>query len=546
MDSKSFSSRFRRNGRKGNRAASPASPASSSPGPSPVTSTVVGGGAAATGGVGADVTADDDNANNHHSASKSNSAHLTAKTTNSPPVLTITTTTDTTARPQTGNGNGNGGSSPSFFRQPKSPFSKKFHFPSRSSHKRARSPAPAALPQPTSPVLVKQDAMLDHEMMSPGKGAAATSPVQVKGGRAQGSEKRIHKSQQQQQSPRVPAFLNMSEQEILHKYQEIQWNERNRVLQSITNSSPTFKFAQVDATYRPLDRYGNIQPWNNNRVKLQVPEGNADYINASPIVLRSPLAPEQRSPHKYIAMQGPTGRTSEHVWRMVAEQMESPAVMVMLTETRENNMEKCFPYYPHNADESLDIGEHDEFQDGWRAQVKCLEVEERAEGAIEMRKLQVQVDGREDDMEVWHLLYKKWPDFGVPSLEDIGSFLDLMELSRVKNAHEDNPRIVHCSAGVGRSGTFIALEHLLREVDSGDLEKYDEHYGGEASDLVFDTVNTLREQRKMMVQAESQYLFIYKVLRKRWMEKYGLEDDQGGEPAAKRLGVGADPFVEDD
>ncbi|KAF3020135.1 hypothetical protein E8E14_008076 [Neopestalotiopsis sp. 37M] len=540
-DSKSFSSRFRRNGRKGNRAASPAS--SSPGGLSPATSTTT----VVAGGAGADATTDDDNTTSRQASTKSNASHLAAKTTNSPPVLTITTTTDTTARPHTAHGSGNGGSSPSpsFFPKPKSPFSKKFHFPSRSSHKRARSPAPAALPQPTSPVLVKQDAMLDHEMMSPGKGASAASPVQAKGGRTQGSDKR-DQNKQQQQSPRVPAFLNMSEQEILHKYQEIQWNERNRVLQSMTNSSPTFKFAQVDSVYRPLDRYGNIQPWNNNRVKLQVPEGSTDYINASPIVLRSPLAPEQRSPHKYIAMQGPTGRTSEHVWRMVAEQMESPAVMVMLTETRENNMEKCFPYYPHNADESLDIGEHDEFQDGWRAQVKCLEVEERAEGAIEMRKLQVQVEGREDSMEVWHLLYKKWPDFGVPTLEDIGSFLDLMELSRVKNAHEDNPRIVHCSAGVGRSGTFIALEHLLREVDSGDLEKYDEVHGSEASDLVFDTVNALREQRKMMVQAESQYLFIYKVLRKRWMEKYGLEDDQGGEPAAKRLGVGQDPFVEDD
>ncbi|KAI4594177.1 hypothetical protein KJ359_008452 [Pestalotiopsis sp. 9143b] len=541
MDSKSFSSRFRRTGRKGNRAASPTS---SSSGQSPAT---------AAGRLGVDAADDDNNVNNHHHhqsspTSSTSTAHATAKatSTNAPPVLTITTTDNQTpSRPQTGNGNGSSGPSPSgFFRQPRSPFGKKFHFPgSRSSHKRARSPAPAALPQPTSPVLVKQDAMLDHEMMSPGQGAAATSPVQVNGGRPQGSDKR---DQHEQQSPRVPAFLNMSEQEILYKYQEIQWNERNRLLQSLTNSSPTFKFAPVDAAYRPLDRYGNIQPWNNNRVKLQVPEGSPDYINASPIVVRSPLAPEKRPPHKYIAMQGPTGRTSEHVWRMVAEQMQSPAVMVMLTETRENNMEKCFPYYPHNADESFDIGDHDEFQDGWRAQVKCLNVEERAEGAIELRKLKLHVEGKEDDMEVWHLLYKKWPDFGVPSLEDIGSFLDLMELSRTKNASEDNPRVVHCSAGVGRSGTFIALEHLLREVDSGDLEHYDELHGSEAPDLVFDTVNTLREQRKMMVQADPQYLFIYKVLRKRWMEKYGLEDDQAGEPAAKRLGVGADPFVEDD
>jgi protein-tyrosine phosphatase len=300
----------------------------------------------------------------------------------------------------------------------------------------------------------------------------------------------------------------------------------------------------VDSAYRNLDRYGNIQPYNNNRVRLQVPEGVPDYINASPIILKSPLNPNERPPHKYIAMQGPTNRTMEHVWRMVGEQLASPAIIVMLTETHENNLEKCYPYYPHEVDDAIEIGESDEFKDGFRAQIKCDSVEERADGAIEMRKLKLHTEGRDDDLEVWHLLYKKWPDFGVPALEDIASFLELMSLSRDKNASEDNPRIVHCSAGVGRSGTFIALEHLMREVESGDLERYDEVHGTTASDLVFDTVSTLREQRKMMVQSDSQYLFIYQVLRKQWMEKYGIVEDLG-EPASKRLEVGHDPFVEE-
>lgn len=316
------------------------------------------------------------------------------------------------------------------------------------------------------------------------------------------------------------------------------------MLQAMTNQSPTFKFARVDSAFRLLDRYGNIQPYNNNRVKLQVPDGAPDYINASPIVLHSPLNPKDRLPHKHIAMQGPTRRTTEHVWRMVGEQLASPAVIVMLTETHEGNLEKCYPYYPREVDESLEIGVTDEFNDGFRAQVKCVDIEEKADGAIEMRKLNVHIEGSDKDMEVWHLLYKKWPDFGVPALEDIDSFLELMRLSRDKNASEDNPRIIHCSAGVGRSGTFIALEHLMREVESGDLEHYDETHGGDtAADLVFDTVSELREQRKMMVQSETQYVFIYKVLRKQWMEKYGIADDLD-EPASKRLEVGHDPFVE--
>lgn len=343
---------------------------------------------------------------------------------------------------------------------------------------------------------------------------------------------------------------------------------------------------------RILDRYANIQPWANNRVRLQVPDGSPhDYINASPIVLRSPLAPpERRPPLQYIAMQGPKFSTTDHAWRMVAEQLRSPAVIVMLTETHEMGMEKCYPYFPRGPDDPpLLIGEGDEFGDGFRARVECAEVEERAGGAIEMRRLaltieevqargnekeeaedvDVDVEGRDGEeaaegegertserkrttrtMTVWHLLYRRWPDFGVPALEDIGSFFELMRLSRELNASDDNPRIIHCSAGVGRSGTFMALEHLMREVDSGDLENYDRDRGGVGEDLVFGTVNALREQRRQMVQAEPQYLFIYTVLRKLWMDKYGIPDDQAGakaaleEPAAKRLEVDHDPFVE--
>ncbi|KAI0129138.1 protein-tyrosine phosphatase-like protein, partial [Xylariales sp. AK1849] len=414
-----------------------------------------------------------------------------------------------------------------------SPF-RGFHF--RHSNKRARSPAPASLPQPTSPAVVNQDGIVEHEMISPDKNSAVLESGH--GPAEQGTDAR--------DQPMIPAFLAMSEQEILSKYSEITWTERNRTFQAMTNQSPTFKYARVDSVFKTLDRYGNIQPYNNNRVKLQVPEGAPDYINASPIVLHSPLNPDTRLPHKYIAMQGPTSRTIGHVWRMVGEQLASPAVIVMLTETYENNMEKCYPYFPHLVDETIEVGEEDEFQDGFRAQVKCVDVEEKADGAIMMRKLSMHVEGQEDDLEVWHLLYKKWPDFGVPALEDIDSFFELMRLSRSKNASEDNPRIVHCSAGVGRSGTFIALEHLMREVDSGDLERYDGlHETAKPPDLVFETVGALREQRKMMVQAEPQYLFIYQVLRKLWMGKYGIEDDAGGEPAAKRLEIGHDPFVDE-
>ncbi|KAI1504106.1 phosphatases II [Biscogniauxia marginata] len=445
-----------------------------------------------------------------------------------PPVLSISTAISTTPPSSS-----HSASSASSLHPPKSPFRSLQHL--RSAHKRARSPAPASVAAPIASTVVNHDGTAEHEMMSPAMGESNNGnmlPIGKPG-----------------EKPEKPSFLALTEREIESKFEEVSLQEQDRVLRAAENASPNHQFARLPLSEtKHLDRYMNIFPWANNRVKLQVPSGTSDYVNASPIILRSPLRPDERPPLRYIAMQGPKAITTGHVWRMITEQLKSPAVIVMLTDVYEGGSEKCFPYFPRDVDDGpIEIGEEEKFGDGFRAQVTCESVEERAEGAIQMRKINIHVEGREEDMTVWHLLYRKWPDFGVPALQDIDSFFELMRLSREKNASEDNPRIIHCSAGVGRSGTFIALEHLMREVDSGDLEHYDQlNPSGTNEDLVFATVNALREQRKQMVQADSQYLFIYQVLRKQWMEKYGIPDDcSGDEPAAKRLELDRDPFIED-
>jgi protein-tyrosine phosphatase len=325
------------------------------------------------------------------------------------------------------------------------------------------------------------------------------------------------------------------------------WLERLRSQQGIQNPSPNNQFARVvSPEVKVLDRYNNIQPWANNRVHLEVPEGKLDYINASPIVSPSPLRPDKRPCFRYIAMQGPKANTVEHTWRMIAQNVKSPAVIVMLTDTHEGHIEKCYPYFPRTPNiDAIEVGEMDEFEDGFRARIECLGLEERQDGAIQMRKLNLHVDGH-GDIIVWHLLYRKWPDFGVPNARDYESFLDLMKLSRELNSNIDNPRIIHCSAGVGRTGTFIALETLMREIDEGAMDCLDPDpdMHDNNDDLIFRTVNNLREQRRTMVQADSQYFFIHKVLRQQWLERHGLEGTSNG-PAAQRLeALYLDPFVE--
>ncbi|KXJ90221.1 protein-tyrosine phosphatase-like protein [Microdochium bolleyi] len=403
------------------------------------------------------------------------------------------------------------------------------------SNKRARSPAPASLH-----LQAPATAGNSTQTMTASSPLSASFPASPTAGDSEWHDP--YRSQVPKKQ--LPAFLRMPYHEIESKFIDLQWQERTRVVEGMRDSSPSGRFrSALPIESRKLDRYQNIQPWTNNRVKLKVPNGRLDYINASPIKVPSPLESSDRPEQNFIAMQGPKRETVEHAWRMVVEQLESPAVIVMLTETYEGIQEKCYPYFPRTVEEDpIEIGESDEFGDSFKAQVRCASVEELLNGAIEVRKIIIDVEGQDEDKVVWHLLYRKWPDFGVPSMEDIGSFLELMRLSREKNVHASNPRIVHCSAGVGRSGTFITLDSLMREVESGDLEDYDEHH---TEDLVFDTVNSLREQRRVMVQSEAQYLFIHQVLRQQWFEKYGVVEGTG-EPAAKRLELEnrPDPFLE--
>ncbi|KAI0424280.1 protein-tyrosine phosphatase-like protein [Xylaria sp. FL1042] len=454
------------------------------------------------------------------------------------PSLSITTTTSantTTTSPLTTTPPASSNGSHSLL--PKSPLRTFNHF--RSARKRARSPAPPVPPQNNgNHSSSNNNNNTNTNNSSSNDGIMSTlSPVDAPVSEPVTPTERGQK-------PQIPPFLDTSETTIECRFQELIWRERLRSQQGFQNPSPDFQFARLlSPETKILDRYKDIWPWANNRVRLPVPEGKLDYINASPIASPSPLRPDTLPCFNYIAMQGPKVNTVEHTWRMVA-QLKSPAVIVMLTDTHENYMEKCYPYFPRGTHtEGIDVGQMDEFGDGFRARVECVKLEERQGGAIQMRKLNLHVDGRGDST-VWHLLYRRWPDYGVPRVEDYDSFFELMKLSRDLNSSTDNPRIIHCSAGVGRTGTFIALETLMREVNEGAMDNLDPDLIDDDDDLVFRTVNHLREQRRTMVQADSQYAFIYKVLRRQWLERHGLLDATDNERASKRLEVYDDPFVE--
>jgi protein-tyrosine phosphatase len=216
-------------------------------------------------------------------------------------------------------------------------------------------------------------------------------------------------------------------------------------------------------------------------------------------------------------MQGPQENTTDHVWRMVWHELESPAVIVMLT------TDKGYPYFPGKVGEEVKVNESDEFEDNFIGSVRCVELNESEDGATHIRKLIMKVDGEEREKIVWHLLFTAWPDYGIPNDFHVSSLMTLIQLSRSKRAKPTDPAIVHCRAGVGRTGTFIALDHMLGELDAGAF-KVDNRSNFDANNIddpVYDTVNRLRMQRPNMVQAAGQYKFIYEVLKKEWEKMYG-------------------------
>ena len=197
---------------------------------------------------------------------------------------------------------------------------------------------------------------------------------------------------------------------------------------------------------------------------------------------------------------------------MIWQETDSVAVIVMLTQLVDGNMEKCFQYYPEGTGAEFAVNMTNEAGDELQGCVKLVDSTYDEASKTTIRELELSRDGQRKT--VWHLLFLAWPDFGVPENEDRAALLELIKLSREKNGPISHPRVVHCSAGVGRSGTFIALEHLLTELDSGNIDKIND-----GVDPIFECVNRLREQRVFMVQSDSQYLLLYDLLREEYRKR---------------------------
>ncbi|XP_060708422.1 tyrosine-protein phosphatase non-receptor type 11b isoform X1 [Hemiscyllium ocellatum] len=234
------------------------------------------------------------------------------------------------------------------------------------------------------------------------------------------------------------------------------------------------------------NRYKNILPFDNTRVTLKEVDETilgSDYINANNIT-NGKLGEDSKH---YIATQGCLQNTINDFWKMIYQ--ENAHVIVMTTKEVERGRNKCYRYWPDLETSKL------------YGTISVRNLKERMAQDYIVRELEViQTARKEAPRYIWHYQYLSWPDHGVPNEPGgVLSFLD--QVNRTQQSIPDTgPITVHCSAGIGRTGTIIVIDMLVADINRQGLD----------CDIdIPKTIQMVRKQRSGMVQTEAQYKFIY-------------------------------------
>jgi len=253
------------------------------------------------------------------------------------------------------------------------------------------------------------------------------------------------------------------------------------------------------AENKSKNRYKNILPFDHTRVFLHDGDpavSGSDYINGNKIVdklnFRDTGDGDNSNPDAtcYIATQGCMLSTVVDFWRMVWQ--EKSCIIVMTTKEVERGKNKCVRYWP-------DEGETKNME-SYKGTLILKHLKETSTDDYVLREFKLCREGEPYERTIFHYQFKQWPDHGVPS--DPGCVLNFLHDINSKQNEIDGagPIVVHCSAGIGRTGTFIVVDMILNTIKQQGLD---------CEIDIQRAIQSVREQRSGMVQTEAQYKFVY-------------------------------------
>ncbi|XP_073763884.1 receptor-type tyrosine-protein phosphatase delta isoform X39 [Danio rerio] len=280
------------------------------------------------------------------------------------------------------------------------------------------------------------------------------------------------------QTPGMASHPPIPVMELADHIERLKANDNLKFSQEYESIDPgqqfTWEHSNLEVN-KPKNRYANVIAYDHSRVLLSAIDGipGSDYINSNYI-------DGYRKQNAYIATQGALPETFGDFWRMIWEQRS--ANIVMMTRLEERSRVKCDQYWPNRGTETYGL-----------IQVTLLDTVELATYCV--RTFALYKNGSSEKREVRQFQFTAWPDHGVP--EHPTPFLAFLRRVKSCNPPDAGPMVVHCSAGVGRTGCFIVIDAMLERIKH---EKTVDIYGH---------VTLMRAQRNYMVQTEDQYVFIH-------------------------------------